>query len=181
MLSYLYELPFGHGKHFATNASGAADRILGGWQVGGITSLSTGGWFTVTGSNSAGAQSDGQQRPDQVSNPNGTPCLPGTFFNTCAFVDPALGSFGDTGRNTLRGPGLQIWDFSIFKNFRLTENKRFEFRSEFFNFPNHPNLQFAKAGPQNSINTTTFGTPEFGRLTAARPPRQIQFALKFYY
>ena len=181
VLSYLYELPFGHGKHFATNASGAADRILGGWQVGGITSLSTGGWFTVTGSNSAGAQSDGQQRPDQVSNPNGTPCLPGTFFNTCAFVDPALGSFGDTGRNTLRGPGLQIWDFSIFKNFRLTEDKRFEFRSEFFNFPNHPNLQFAKAGPQNSINTTTFGTPEFGRLTAARPPRQIQFALKFYY
>jgi hypothetical protein len=63
----------------------------------------------------------------------------------------------------------------------LTENKRFEFRSEFFNFPNHPNLLFAKAGPQNSINTTTFGTPEFGFLTAARPPRQIQFALKFYY
>jgi len=149
--------------------------------VGGITSLSAGGWFTVTGSNSAGAQSDGQQRPDQVSNPNGTPCVPGTFFNTCAFVDPALGSFGDTGRNTLRGPGFQTWDFSVFKNFQLTENKRFEFRSEFFNFPNHPNLQFAKAGPQNSINTTTFGTPEFGFLTAARPPRQIQFALKFYY
>jgi hypothetical protein len=181
VLSYLYELPFGHGKHFAANTSGAADRILGGWQVGGITSLSTGGWFTVTGSNSAGAQSDGQQRPDQVSNPNGTPCIPGTFFNTCAFVDPALGSFGDTGRNTLRGPGFQTWDFSVFKNFQLTENKRFEFRSEFFNFPNHPNLQFAKAGPQNSINTTTFGTPEFGFLTAARPPRQIQFALKFYY
>ena len=43
---------------------------------------------------------------------------------------------------------------------------------------NHPNLQFAKSGPQNSINTTTFGTPEFGFLTAARDPRQIQFALK---
>lgn len=181
VLSYLYELPFGHGKRFGSNASGAADRIIGGWQLGGITSISTGGWFTVTGSISAGAQSDGQQRPDQVSNPNGAPCVPGTFFNTCAFVDPALGSFGNTGRNTLRGPGYQTWDFSLFKNFQLTENKRFEFRSEFFNFPNHPNLQFAKSGPQNSISTTTFGTPQFGFLTAARSPRQIQFALKFYY
>jgi len=181
-LSYLYELPFGQGKHFAANFTGPAERIIGGWQVGGITTVSTGGWFTVTGSgNSAGAQSDGQQRPDQISNPNGKPCLPGTFFNTCAFVDPPLGSFGSTGRNTLRGPGLQIWDFSVFKNFHLTENKSFEFRSEFFNVFNHPNLQFAKSGPQNSINTTTFGTPQFGFLTAARPPRQIQFALKFYY
>lgn len=48
-------------------------------------------------------------------------------------------------------------------------------------YPNHPNLQFAKSGPQNSISTTTFGTPQFGFLTAARSPRQIQFALKFYY
>ena len=181
-LSYVYEVPFGHGKHFAANASSAAERIIGGWQVGGITSISTGTWFTVTGSGaSAGAQSDGQQRPDQVSNPNGKPCIPGTFFNTCAFQLPLIGSFGSTGRNTLRGPGLQIWDFSVFKNFPLSENKRFEFRSEFFNIWNHPNLQFAKSGPQNSINTTTFGSPQFGFLTAARAPRQIQFALKFYY
>lgn len=182
VFSYIYELPFGQGKHFGANATGAADRIIGGWQVGGITTVSTGTWFTVTGSgNSPGAQSDGQQRPDQVSNPNGTPCIPGTFFNTCAFQPPPVGSFGNAGRNTLRGPGLQIWDFSLFKNFQLTEHKRFEFRSEFFNLPNHANLQFAKSGPQTSNNATTFGTPQFGFLTAARPPRQIQFALKFYY
>ena len=181
VLSYIYELPFGQGKHFGAHATGAAERIIGGWQVGGITTLSTGTWFTVTGANSIGAQSDGQQRPDQISSPNGKPCLPGTFFNTCAFQNPPDGSFGDTGRNTLRGPGFQIWDFSIFKNFKLTENKRFEFRSEFFNLPNHANLQLAKSGPQNSINTTSFGTPQFGFLTAARPPRQIQFALKFIF
>ena len=180
-LSYIYELPFGHDKHFGANASGAAERVIGGWQVGGITSLSTGNRFTVTGATSIGAQSDGQQRPDQISSPNGKPCLPGTYFNTCAFQDPPDGSFGDSGRNTLRGPGFQIWDFSVFKSFPLSENKRFEFRSEFFNIPNHANLQLAKSGPQNSINTTTFGTPQFGFLTAARPPRQIQFALKFYY
>ncbi|MGD0697931.1 MAG: carboxypeptidase-like regulatory domain-containing protein [Terriglobia bacterium] len=54
-------------------------------------------------------------------------------------------------------------------------------RTEMFNFPNHANLQLAKSGPQNSINTTTFGTPQFGFLTAARPARQIQFALKVYF
>jgi TonB dependent receptor len=180
-LSYIYELPFGEGKHFGRDANGAAEWIIGGWQVGGITTVSTGTWFTVTGATSLGAQSDGQQRPDEISNPNGTPCVPGTFFNTCAFQNPPAGSFGNTGRNTLRGPGLQIWDFSIFKNFRLTENKRFEFRSEFFNLPNHANLQFAKSGPQTSNNATSFGTPQFGFLTAARAPRQIQFALKFYF
>jgi len=181
VLSYIYELPFGRGKHFGGRATGAAERIIGGWQVGGITTVSTGNWFTVTGATSLGAQSDGQQRPDQVSSPNGKPCAPGTFFNTCAFQNPPDGTFGNTGRNTLRGPGFQIWDFSVFKNFQLGESKQLQFRSEFFNIPNHANLQLAKSGPQNSINTTSFGTPQFGFLTAARPPRQIQFALKLMF
>jgi hypothetical protein len=92
-----------------------------------------------------------------------------------------LGSFGNLGRNTQHGPGYQVWDFSLFKRFRITERMNLEFRSEFFNVFNHANLQFAKSGRQNSINTTTFGTPEFGFLTAARDPRQIQFALKLSF
>jgi hypothetical protein len=107
--------------------------------------------------------------------------VPNTFFNTCAFTDPAAGSFGDVSRNSVQGPGYQIWDFSVFKNFTVTERTKLEFRAEFFNVFNHPNLQFAKSGPQNSINTTTFGTPEFGFLTAARDPRQIQLALKLSF
>jgi hypothetical protein len=180
VLSYLYELPVGHGKSFLGNASGAINQIVGGWQVGGITSASSGNSFTVVDANGF-ANSDGQQRPDLAGDPNAAPCVPGTFFNTCAFADPALGSFGNVGRNTLRGPGYQIWDFSLFKNFPITERTKLEFRAEFFNVFNHPNLQFAKSGPQNSINTTTFGTPEFGFLTAARDPRQIQLALKLSF
>ena len=57
---------------------------------------------------------------------------------------------------------------------------RLESRTEMFNLPNHAILQLAKSGPQTSINTTAFGKPQFGFLTAARPPRQIQFALKLY-
>jgi len=70
---------------------------------------------------------------------------------------------------------------SIVKNFPISERTKLEFRAEFFNVFNHPNLQFAKSGPHNSINTTTFGTPEFRFLTAARDPRQIQFALKLSF
>jgi hypothetical protein len=124
------------------------------------------------------ANSDGQQRPDLVGDPRATPCVPQTFFNTCAFADPPLGSFGDVSRNSIQGPGFQIWDSSAFKSFPITEPTKVEFRAEFFNVFNHPNLQFAKSGPQNSINTTTSGTAQFGFLTAARDPRQIQLAVK---
>jgi hypothetical protein len=186
VLSYLYELPFGKGKAMLADASGVVNQIVGGWQIGGITSISSGNWFTVLDSNGDFANSDGgaggvSQRPDQVGDPNGARCVPGTFFNTCAFADPALGSFGNVRRNTLAGPGYQIWDFSIFKHFQLNERFNLEFRSEFFNIANHTNYLLAKSGPQQSNNATVLGTPQFGFLTAARPPRQVQFALKLSF
>jgi len=181
VFSYLYELPFGTGKRFASGAGKITNHIIGGWQIGGITSVSTGNWFTIVDGNGNFANTDGQARPDLVGNPHDKPCVADTYFNTCAFADPSLGNFGNVGRNTIQGPGYQIWDFSLFKVFQITERSKLEFRSEFFNMFNHANLQFAKSGPQNSINTTTLGTPEFGFLTAARDPRQIQFALKFSF
>lgn len=204
VLSYLYELPIGHGKAMLGNASGVTERVLGGWQIGGITSFSTGNWFTILDANSF-SNSDGQSRPDVISNPfragpvaaNPDPNCQSTisqgglaadrtrvltsWVNPCAFVDPNFGSFGNAGRNSIQGPGYQTWDFSLFKYFKITEGTKLEFRAEFFNIWNHANLQFAKSGPQNSINTTTFNTPEFGFLTAARDPRQIQLALKFSF
>jgi hypothetical protein len=180
VFSYLYELPIGHGKRMFGDVNGVTNQTIGGWQIGGITSVSSGNWFTILDDNGV-ANSDGQQRPDLIGDPRATPCVPNTFFNTCAFADPAAGSFGDVHRNSVQGPGYQIWDFSLFKNFPISERTKLEFRAEFFNVFNHPNLQFAKSGPQNSINTTTFGTPEFGFLTAARDPRQIQLALKLSF
>ncbi len=180
VFSYLYEVPVGRGKRFLGDAAGVLNQIAGGWQFGGITTVSTGNWFTIVDSTNF-SNSDSQQRPNLIGNPHSTPCVAGTFFNTCAFADPSPGSFGNVGRNTMQGPGYQVWDFSLFKNFQISERMKLEFRSEFFNVFNHPNLQFAKSGPQNSINTTTFGTPAFGFLTAARDPRQIQFALKLAF
>src|SRR5579864_3238273 len=92
--SYIYELPFGKGKSLFGGATGPMQQIVGGWQVAGITTVSSGNWFTPTDSNGNFANSDGLQYPDVIANPNGSHCAPHTFFNTCAFVDPQFGSFG---------------------------------------------------------------------------------------
>jgi hypothetical protein len=180
--SYIYELPFGRGKSLLGGATGPMQQIVGGWQVAGITTVSSGNWFTPTDSNGSFANSDGLQMPNVIADPNHSPhCLPGTFFNTCAFVDPPLGSFGDAGRNSILGPGFQVWDFSVFKMFNITERTHLEFRTEFFNFPNHTNFLLSKSGPQQGNNSTVMGASQFGFLTAARSPRQIQFALKLSF
>ena len=178
-----WQLPVGRGRAFGSNWNGLTNAVLGGWDLSGIFVTSSGTWFTVTDGNGNFANSDGQQRPDAVSgqNPNGKHCLPGTVFNTCAFTDPVLGSFGNVGQNTVNGPGFVNLDFSTMKEFAVGEKRHFELRAEFFNLANHANFLFAAPGPQNSNNSTVFGTPTFGYATAARPPRQIQFGLKFYY
>lgn len=181
--NYIWEVPVGHGKHFGGNMPSGLNYVVGNWQISGITTLSSGTWYTVTDANGNFANSDGQQRPDAVmgQSANGKPCVAGTFFNTCAFVDPALGSFGNVGQNTVRGPGVQNWDLSLLKEIPFAEQRRLQFRAEFFNIANHANFLFAKPGPQNGNNSTVFGTPTFGYVTAARAPRQVQFGLKFYF
>lgn len=184
VLSYIYDLPIGQGKRFAGGLSGAADKVLGGWQIAGITTLSTGNWYTITDGNGNFSNSDGGQRADLVpgQDPNGHPCVPGTFFNTCAFQDPPSNApasdffgFGNAGRNIVRGPGLQQWDFSIFKIIQTSENTHFEFRTEIFNLPNHANFLVP------SGSSKRLGGGSYGFATAAAAPRQIQFGLKFYF
>jgi hypothetical protein len=180
--SYLYDLPFGTGQRFATHLR-PVDAVIGHWNWSGIVTLSNGTWFTVTDGDANFANSDGQQRPDVVPGVKATSkaCIPGTFFNTCAFQDPALGSLGNVGLNTLEGPGDKDVDFALLKTIPLGELRHIEFRAEAFNAFNHPNFQFAAPGPQNSINSTIMGTTTFGYLTGALPPRQLQLALKLFY
>lgn len=190
VISYIYQLPFGNGKAVGGGATGALNQIIGNWQVAGIVTAQTGNWFTVTDSLTNVSTSDGgggvgfyEVRPNVVGNPNGKHCLPGTFFNTCAFVDNAIPfTFGDAGRNIVRGPGLQDWDFSVFKMFPLSEEKRFEFRTEFFNIWNHVNPLVEPLGLiSEEPQPVEFGTPQFGFAQGARDPRFIQLAVKFYF
>jgi hypothetical protein len=190
VLSYIYQLPFGHGKKFGGGATGALNQVIGNWQIAGIVTTQTGNWFTVTDALTNVSTSDGgggvgffDVRPNVVGNPNGKPCVSGAVFNTCAFVDNQIPfTFGNAGRNIVRGPGLQNWDLSFFKMFPIREQMRVEFRAEFFNVWNHTNLLFAPSGligaePQ----PVEFGTPQFGFPQGARDPRFIQFALKYYF
>ncbi|HXM22970.1 MAG TPA: TonB-dependent receptor, partial [Terriglobales bacterium] len=174
VLSAIYELPFGRGRRFGARMGSAVNQALGGWQITGIASLTSGNWFTILDSTANFANSDGSQRPDTVANPNAHPCLRGTVFNTCAFVDPPLGSFGNTRKNTVLGPNFRNWDLSLIKNFTLPENTSLQFRAEFFNLLNHTNFVLNQTG--TDLQSPTFGFPD-----QARAPREIQFALKFYY
>jgi len=205
VVSYFYELPFGKGKSFAGNASGFANQVIGGWQVAGITTASTGTYFTPTDIATNLSNSDGggdvasSARPNRIGDPNAKPCIPGTVFNTCAFAtNTVFGVFGNAGRNIIRGPGYQNWDLSIFKNFPVNEKYRFEFRAEFFNVWNHVNPQlfpqqfnFDNPATDHGLDVAagTNGCPidnrnqncSWGFAQSARDPRFIQFAMKFYF
>lgn len=94
------------------------------------------------------------------------------YFNTSAFTVNAVGTFGNSGRNIIRGPGDATVDAGVSKNFIIREGMRLQFRSEFFNLFNRVNL-----GNPN----TNASAVQFGRITGAGSPRVIQFALKFMF
>lgn len=191
VVSYAWELPFGKGKRFGEKASGFLNQVIGNWQMAGITSASTGNWFTVTDTlvNSSNTDCGGTvgfncSRPNVIGNPNGKPCVPGTFFNTCAFTSNLVqGTFGNEGRNIVHGPGYQTWDVTLLKTFPVREQMRFEFRADFFNIWNHVNALWGPTGAAGQVEPVAIelGTPQFGLLQSARDPRFIQFAMKFYF
>ena len=179
---YSWDLPIGRGKLVAGGVGPVLDHVIGHWQLSGVATLSSGTWYTVTAANSF-ANSDGQQRPDFApgQKSSGRPCVPGTFFNTCAFQNPQPGSLGNVSLNTVNGPGNKNWDMSLLKNVPLHESVRLELRGEFYNAFNHPNFLFAAPGPQNGNNATVFGSGTFGFVTGARDPRLIQIGAKIYF
>jgi len=191
VVSYAWDLPFGKNHAIGGNATGVANQIIGNWQIAGIVSASTGNWFTVTdpfnnaaNNDCGGTVSYNCSRPNVVGNPNGKPCQPGTFFNTCAFESNTVaGTYGDEGRNITHGPGYQTWDVSVLKVFPIREQMRVEFRGDFFNIWNHVNPLWGPIGAAGQVEPVAIeiGQPQFGQLQASRDPRLIQFALKFYF
>ena len=97
---------------------------------------------------------------------------PQGWFNTQAFALPPFGSFGNAGRNVVRGPSLRNVDMSLLKNTPITETTTLQFRAEFFNVMNTPNF---------GLPNLFFGTPGFSRVLSARDGREIQFGLKLLF
>jgi hypothetical protein len=176
VLSSIYELPFGAGRRWLT--AGAAAAILGGWQVNGILTLQGGQPFTpvlgIDNSNTGQLQ----DRPNLVGDPYATGgTCPQTrtadcWVNPAAFAQPAQFTFGDAGRNSLRGPGYKNVDLSLVKNARMGGARQLQFRIEAFNLLNTINY--------DNPNRTAL-TPNFGKIFSAGPPRQVQLGLRFIY
>ncbi len=94
-------------------------------------------------------------------------------FNPAAFANPAARTFGNAPRNLLRNPGDQQWDIALFKNFALGGSRKVQFRTEVFNFPNHPNLN----GPNGDITNANFGRS----ISKDGNRRDVQLALRFLF
>lgn len=181
VISYIYKLPFGKGEKFLSTANPFSDVLFGGWQVNGITSIESGFPFTprlANGSADINSGPGGIVRPDLVGNPYlSSGQTINHWFNVAAFAVPGQDgtqpyTFGNLGRNTLRGPGFVDFDFSLFKTFNVTERYKLQFRSELFNIFNHPNFGL----PNPNVDQ-----PQAAIITGAAAPRQIQFALKLLF
>ncbi len=179
---YIYDLPFWR------NGGSPMKSLLGGWQISGATFLRTGTPFSVTRTNDiagVGEGSNGQPMDvvgDLYANANGQFSYTDASgvatdqnfgFNPAAFKDPAPGKFGNETRNLIRNPGDQQWDIALFKNFSMGGTRKVQFRTEIFNFLNHPNLN----GPINDPTNANFGRI----ITKDGNRRDVQLALRFLF
>jgi hypothetical protein len=190
----VYQLPFGQGKPLL-NSGGIAGAIVGNWELT-TTALARTGFpvnVLLPSSYTAPDGASGTERPDLVPGVSLTP--PGgktisEWINPAAFATPA-GDFGTAPRDLARGPGTWQLDFGLAKTIPLTERARLEFRSEFFNIFNHPQLgppqstfnPASSAGFGSIITTLNLNTAIVNPITpvGSGTPREIQFALRLAF
>jgi outer membrane receptor protein involved in Fe transport len=177
--SFSAEMPFGRGKRML-NSGGVASALAGGWQINGIFSAYSGTPFTVTASGTSLNAPGNTQRADQVKTSVAIPggVGPGqSYFDPLAYAPVTAVRFGTSGYDSLRGPGLVNLDFSLFRDFPITERFKAQFRAEALNFTNTPhfsnpasNVSNLQLNPDGSVKnlggfsviTTTTGTGREG-------------------
>jgi Carboxypeptidase regulatory-like domain len=172
--SFLYQLPVGRGKKFASNASGLLNAIVGGWELSGILTLRSGTWFSVVdGIDQANTGGNGNQTPLEVADPHsGFSQSKDEWFNVNAFALPPFGSLGNTGSNSLRSAAYRNLDIAAEKSFKIKESLQLQVRVETFNTFNHTNFK----APDSTLTN-----PLFGQVTAAYPSRDMQGGLKLVW
>jgi hypothetical protein len=180
VVNYIYQLPFGHGKTFGANVPKSVDTVIGGWQISGISTFRNGVPLSITDDNNTSYSAGGGQTPDQVHMPlhvsrtwnsSGTGF---TYFDTTAFRQAASFTFGNTQRNLsyLRGPGTDRTDLSLEKTLELHERWRVQVRGDAFDVFNHPYFTNPDTG---------LGDSNFGQISGAFQPREIQGSVKILF
>ena len=205
--SYVYDFP--GSKWAASNF--VADRVINGWEISGITTFQSGFPVQIYESTYRELRCDGvdwtvcPDRPNQVgpivkvnprtsflskslsascsgSNPASS-CKTHYYFNPQSFALEPIGTVGDVGRNPFHGPGINNFDWALYKNVKLVgESKFIQLRFEFYNIWNH--TQFSSVAILSSASNVTNGnaaSSNFGRVTQAFNPRLIQLAAKIYF
>jgi hypothetical protein len=174
VFSYNYELPFGHGKRFL-NGGGAANVLLGGWSLNGITTIQSGQPLMITVANNLLNNNSGSNPADITCTSVSTPKTVSRWFDTSCFAPPAAYTFGNSGVGHVRGPGIANWDASVAKDTPLTskESIRLRIEADFFNLTNTPHF----ANPNTTLGNAAFGTIGGTRLT----PRLIQLGAKLQF
>ena len=186
VIAAVLELPIGRGRAYMSDISPAVDAIVGGWQFNTNTYIYSGLPFNVSYRNSFQDRDVGPNRPNLVGDPSG-PKTKDQWFNTTpigsagsAFGRPAPGTFGNLGRNALRGPGYWRSDASLFKHFNLGGSRDLEVRIEALNLFNTINLGL----PDGEVGVPGNPNPNAGRITGTASGdqmRNFQFALRFIF
>ncbi len=159
---YIYELPF-----FRTQ-KGFIGTAFGGWTFSGLTVIESG---FASSPGLAIATPGLASRPDVIGKLT-FPHKLNQWFNTGAFAAPAFGFYGNAGVGSIRGPIENTWNWALYKTFPITEQVKLQFRSEFFNFMNHPSF---------SNVDTSLGSGTYGQITSALNPRILEFAMRLTF
>lgn len=185
VLTFSYQLPIGKGKWIGSSWNHRLDMMLGGWEVNGLMTFSSGfplnsGLQFRESPMQGGTLWEGVQRPNLIGDPRRTGSVEDRmngYFNEAAFSRPAPDTFGSMPRTlpNYRSPGIRNADMAIFKNISFTESRYAQLRLEAFNLTNTPTF-----GPPHM----TYGAANFGVIdtyASGRGPRELQVAVKFYF
>jgi hypothetical protein len=190
----IYELPFGRGKRFAGDANSILNQVIGGWSIASTFNIHSGFAINPAANDQSGtgggvgaafrpncvpgADQNGSQTLEDLSgniglqflNPAAVTLPPNN--GTTGVIGTPAGTFGNCGVGAFRGPGLTVADFSIIKQFSITERVNFQFMAQFLNLTNTPVF----SAPSASLSSGTFGL-----VQSQNPAREVQFGLKLRF
>ncbi len=175
--NFVYLLPF-----FEQSNSGLLKNALGGWQLAGIVSISSGAPAArITAAINGSRRGN---RANMVGDPRaGEGDVNGTryWIDPAAFAPPTDGTYGDSPRAPFRLPGRHQWDLTLSKNFQASQRLRFQFRADLINAFNHTQWTTVDTACAISLTTCIVAGDTFGKVTATRAPREVQLGLKVYW